>query len=139
MIKLNLENVILLHDIVLEETGGLKGVRDINMLDCSLANVYQTFDNQELYPTVEEKGARLGYSLITNHPFIDGNKRIGVLVMLTFFELNGVNLKYSDDDLIKIGIHVADGSMDYKTLLKWVVASELSAKTENESQNSAIL
>ena len=139
MIKLDTENVILLHDIVLEQTGGLKGIRDINILDSSLQNVYQTFDNQELYPTLEEKGARMCYSLITNHAFVDGNKRIGILVMLAFFEINGVNLKYSDDDLIKIGIHVADGTMDYPTLLKWVVASEISAEAETQSQNSASL
>lgn len=139
MIKLDVENVVLLHDIVLKQTGGLKGVRDINMLDCSLSNVYQTFDDQELYPTIEEKGARMCYALITNHPFVDGNKRIGILVMLSFFELNGVNLKYSDDDLIKIGVHVADGTMDYQTLLKWVVSSEISAGVETQEQNSASL
>lgn len=139
MIKLDVENVVLLHDIVLKQTGGLKGVRDINMLDCSLQNVYQTFDDQELYPTIEEKGARMCYALITNHPFVDGNKRIGILVMLSFFELNGVNLKYSDDDLIKIGVHVADGTMDYQTLLKWVVSSEISAGVETQEQNSASL
>jgi death-on-curing protein len=138
MIKLNIENVIMLHDMLLEQSGGLQGIRDENLLESAIESVYQTFDDQELYPTIEEKGARMCYSLISNHAFADGNKRIGILVMLSFFELNGINLKYSDDDLIKIGIHIADGSMDYETLVKWVFASEISAGLDNQ-QNSAVL
>ena len=138
MIKLTKQNVIMLHDIILEQSGGLSGIRDENLLESAIESVYQTFDDQELYPTIEEKGARMCYSLISNHTFADGNKRIGVLTMLSFFELNGVNLKYSDDDLIKIGIHIADGSMKYETLVKWVIASEISAQVETQ-QNSASL
>ena len=138
MIKLSVENVLTLHDLLIEEIGGCPGVRDMNLIESAIEGVYQTFDDQELYPTIEEKGARMCYCIISNHAFVDGNKRIGILTMLSFFELNGVNLNYSDDDLIKIGIHIADGSMDYETLVRWVVASEISAETQNY-QNSAAL
>lgn len=76
----------------------------------------------DFYPTKEEKGARVGYNLISNHAFVDGNKRIGVYVMLTFLEVNGIRLEYTDDELVRIGLSVADGSMSYEALLGWVIA-----------------
>ena len=72
---------------MVEETGGSFGIRAEELLDSALEGIFQTFDGKELYPTKEEKGARLGYSLISSHAFIDGNKRIGMYVMLTFLEL----------------------------------------------------
>jgi death-on-curing protein len=74
-----------LHDFLIKETGGIDGVRDFGTLDSALQNPFLTFDLNDLYPSIEEKAARLCYSLISNHTFIDGNKRIGMLVMLTFF------------------------------------------------------
>lgn len=81
MIRFSQEKVLLLHQLITEETGGDNGVRDYGLLDSTLESVYQTFDGQELYPTKQEKGARLGYTLISNHAFVDGNKRIGMYVM----------------------------------------------------------
>ena len=81
MIAFSEEKVLLLHQLLIEETGGSLELRDINLLDSALENIFQTFDGKELYPTKEEKGARLGYSLISNHAFVDGNKRIGMYVM----------------------------------------------------------
>ena len=90
MIKFSREKVLLLHQLITEETGGDAGVRDFGLLDSALENIYQTFDGQELYPTKQEKGARLGYTLISNHAFVDGNKRIGMYVMLSFLQVNGI-------------------------------------------------
>ena len=67
------------------------------------------------------KAARLGYSLIKNHPFFDGNKRIGILSMLTFLELNGMAIDCADEELVRIGLCAADGSMDDKTLRDWII------------------
>lgn len=120
MIKFSKEKVLLLHQLIAQETGGSIGVRDEGLLESALETAFSGFGNQEFYPTKEEKGARLGYSLISNHAFVDGNKRIGVYVMLTFLEVNGIRLDCTNEDIVKIGLGVADGSMDYETLLAWV-------------------
>ncbi len=121
MIKFSKEKVLLLHQLIAEETGGSIGVRDEGLLESALENAFSSFGSQEFYPTKEEKGARLGYSLISNHAFVDGNKRIGVYVMLTFLEVNGIRLDCTNEEIVEIGLSVADGSMDYKALLAWVI------------------
>ena len=124
MIKFSKEKVLLLHQIMAEATGGSVGVRDNDLLESALENCFATFDGIELYPTKEEKGARLGYSLISNHAFVDGNKRIGMHIMLSFLELNGIRLCCSDDDIVCAGLGVASGKMDYEDLLEWVRSHE---------------
>lgn len=104
MKKLSTEMVLRLHDLVAIESGGSVGVRDNGLLDSALEGAFQTFGGKKLYPEKEEKGAWLGYSLVSNHPFVDGNKRIGLLVMLTFLELNMVLLDFTDDELISLGL-----------------------------------
>ena len=121
MIRFSKEKVLLLHKILAEATGGMSGVRDEAMLDSALESAYAGFGDKELYPTKEEKGARLGYALISNHAFVDGNKRIGIYVMLSFLEMNGVPVQCSDEELVRIGLSVADGSMEYDELLQWVL------------------
>ena len=121
MIRFSKEKVLLLHKLLAEATGGGVGVRDEALLDSALEAAYAGFGEREVYPTKEEKGARLGYALISNHAFVDGNKRIGVYVMLSFLEMNGIRIKCSDSELVHIGLSVADGSMDYAELLQWVL------------------
>ena len=120
MIRFSQEKVLLLHQLIIEETGGSPELRDINLLDSAIEGVYQTFGGKELYPTKEEKGARLGYTLISNHAFVDGNKRIGMYVMLTFLEVNGIQMDCTNEDVIFAGLSVASGSMNYEQLLAWV-------------------
>ena len=120
MIKFSKEKVLLLHQLIAEETGGSVGVRDEGLLESALETAFSSFGGQEFYQTKEEKGARIGYNLISNHAFVDGNKRIGVYVMLTFLEVNGIRLDCTNADVVKIGLGVADGSMDYEDLLAWV-------------------
>ena len=121
MIKFDKEKVLLLQQLVIKSSGGSAGVRDMGLLESAIENVYQTFDGVELYPSKEEKGARLGYSLVSNHAFVDGNKRIGLLVMLSFLAINGINMKYTDDELISVGLSLADGKYSYNDLLSWVI------------------
>ena len=78
MIKFSKEKVLLLHKLIAEETGGSIGVRDEALLESALENVFSGFGGQEFYPAKEEKGARIGYALISNHAFVDGNKRVAV-------------------------------------------------------------
>lgn len=74
-----------------------------------------------LYKSLEAKAARLGYSIIKNHPFTDGNKRIGMLAMMVFLELNGAGLTCTDQDIVETGLRIAAGEMDDKELLEWIL------------------
>ncbi len=120
MIKFSQEKVLLLHKLITAETGGDPNVRDIALLNSALESAFQTFDGQELYPTKEEKGARIGYALISNHAFVDGNKRIGMYVLLTFLETNGIKIRPTVDDVARVGLAVAAGEMQYEDLLEWI-------------------
>ncbi len=122
MIRLSKEKVLLLHRLLADATGGSVGLRDEGLLESALEAAFGSFGGQDFYPTGEEKGARLGYNLISNHAFVDGNKRIGVYVMLTFLEVNGICLECTNGDIVEVGLGVADGSMDYEALLAWVRA-----------------
>ena len=120
MIKLSKDKVLLLHKLIAEETGGSIGVRDEALLESALEGAFAGFGERELYPTKEEKGARLGYTLISNHAFVDGNKRIGMYVMLTFLEVNGLRVECTNEEVAEVGLAVAAGTMDYEALLSWV-------------------
>lgn len=121
MIKFSKDKVLLLHQLMAEATGGSVGVRDEALLDSALENAFAGFGGQEFYPTKEEKGARLGYTLISNHAFVDGNKRIGMYVMLTFLEVNGIRLECTNDEVAEVGLAVAEGRMSYEELCDWVI------------------
>ena len=121
MIKFSKEKVLLLHQLMAEATGGSVGVRDEGLLDSALEGAFAGFGDEEFYPKKEEKGARLGYTLISNHAFVDGNKRIGVYIMLSFLEMNGIRLQCTDDELVDIGLSVASSRMRYEELLQWVL------------------
>ena len=122
MIKFSKEKVLLLHKLIAAETGGSVGVRDEGLLESALEGAFASFDGLDLYPSKEEKGARLGYTLISNHAFVDGNKRIGMYIMLTFLEVNGIRLECTNDEIVEVGLSVASGQMRYEELLDWVFA-----------------
>ena len=122
MIKFSKEKVLLLHKLIAAETGGSVGVRDEGLLESALEGAFASFDGQDLYPSKEEKGARLGYTLISNHAFVDGNKRIGMYMMLTFLEVNGIRLECTNDEIVEVGLSVAAGQMRYEELRDWVFA-----------------
>ena len=124
MIKFSQEKVLLLHQLLIAETGGADNVRDFALLDSALQGAFATFGGQELYPTKEEKGARLGFSLISNHAFVDGNKRIGMYVLLTFLETNGIKIHPTVEDVARVGLAVASGEMKYADLLDWILENE---------------
>ena len=136
MIKFSKEKVLLLHRLIAEETGGSIGVRYETLLESALENVFSGFGGQEFYPTREEKGARLGYALISNHAFVDGNKRICMYVMLTFLEVNGIRLDCTNDEVVEVGLAVASGAMDYEALLAWVRAHRVCPSFAPESEKS---
>ena len=120
MTKFSIDKVLLLHQYIAAETGGSVGLRDEGLLESALEGAFATFEGKELYPTKEEKAARIGASLVSNHAFLDGNKRIGMFVMLTFLEVNGIRVECTDEDIVRAGLSLADGSMDYGKLLAWI-------------------
>lgn len=106
---------------MLQSYGGVDGIRDEGLLDSALAAPFATFDGRDLYPSIQTKAVRLGYGLIRNHPFADGNKRIGAHAMLVFLALNGVELDYTQQELIDIIQSVAAGKASAEDLLQWVL------------------
>jgi len=121
MITLDKDQVVRLHRKLLESTGGLDGIRDEALLDSSLISPFQIFDDVELYPSTAAKIARMAYCLVCNHPFVDGNKRIGMYVMLLLLELNRIEAYFTDDDVINIGLELAHGKIDDKQLLEVIL------------------
>ena len=121
MKRLSKEQILMLHSQLIEQTGGTTSVRDFNLLESAIETPFQAFGGVELYPTILSKGTRLGYSLIKNHCMLDGNKRIGIHAMLVFFALNGIELQYTQAELYEMVLAVADGSLEYETMLSWVL------------------
>ena len=120
MIWLSQDQVIYLHDEIINATGGSHVVRDDGILQSVLLAPMQTYDGNELFPSVIEKAARLACGLTQFHPFTDGNKRIGAHSMLVVLELNGISLSYSQKELYDIFMRLADGNAEYSDLTEWV-------------------
>lgn len=125
MKRLSKEQILMLHSQLIEEYGGSDGVRDYNLLDSALENPFQSFGGEELYPTLQARAARLGYGLIKNHCMIDGNKRIGTHAMLVFLAINGIELDYTQKELYETILAIADGSLEYEDLLKWILEHQV--------------
>lgn len=114
----------MLHSQLIEETGGTDGIRDEGLLDSALAAPFQSFGDIDIYPSIQQKAARLGYGLVKNHAFVDGNKRIGAHAMLVFLVLNKIDLDYTQDDLSDAFLKVAAGAMTQADLLEWIVCHQ---------------
>lgn len=121
MIKLTKELIVLLHTDLVNQTGGMNGIRDEGLLESAVNAPFQSFDSVEQYPSIQQKAARLGFGLIKNHAFIDGNKRIGAHAMLVFLELNGISLQYSQDELSNVILDIASGNKGFEELLSWII------------------
>lgn len=127
MIQLDTEHVRVLHAYALAETGGADGVRGGALLDAAVAAPYAGFGGTEFYPSIQAKAARLAFGIIRNHPFVDGNKRVGMLAMLTLLGVNNIALTFTDTELEALGVGVADGTIATEELQAWIEAHEASA------------
>lgn len=125
MILLTVDEIIALHYKLIEKTGGSDGIRDMNLLESAVYGAEASFGDEECYPSTEEKAARLMYALTNNHAFVDGNKRIGVFVMLITLKLNSVELKYSQEELINLGLSVAASQTDYDGIYNWILKHKI--------------
>ena len=121
MKRLSAKQVVALQTELISETGGEDGIRDAGLLDAALNAPFATFGGEDMYPSIQQKAARLGYGLVRNHAFVDGNKRIGAHVMLIFLALNGVELRYEDEELVRVILNVAEGKTGVEGLLEWLI------------------
>ena len=115
------DEAIVIHSILIERFGGTKGIRDKALLESALGRPYQTFDDQELYPSFEEKAAAILESIVTNHPFIDGNKRTGyVLARLTLMEGNK-DFKTEQETKYQFVISISKGELEFEEIKNWII------------------
>ncbi len=125
MIVLSKAQVKFLHSELITKTGGSLGIRDEDLLDSALNSPFQSFAGEEFFPTIQQKAARLCFGLVKNHAFIDGNKRIGTHCMLVFLALNGIDLSYTQQNLVNIILDVASGRIGYNDLLSWIICHQV--------------
>lgn len=125
MILLTTDEIIGLHEKLIERTGGSHGLRDRNLLESAVYSAQAVFDNEDAYPTIEGKTARLCYAITNNHAFVDGNKRIGIFTMLMTLQLNFVKISYTQAELITLGLSVADGNFDYNAVFQWIIKHKI--------------
>ena len=125
MIRLSKPQILLLHEQLIAETGGSSGLRDEGMLDSALNTHFQTFAGKDVYPSLQQKAARLCFGLVKNHPFVDGNKRIGAHVMLVFLALNGIELQHTQTELSEVILQLAAGTLQSTDLLDWILSHQI--------------
>ncbi len=114
------EMVLQIHARLIQESGGSAGLRDEGILDSCLTQPLNAFGGQDLYPNLLEKAAALGFFLVVNHPFVDGNKRIGQAAMEITFVLNGYEIEATVDEQEKLILDLASGTLDKETFFRWV-------------------
>ena len=124
MKTLSQKQILTLHFQLIQEFGGSDGVRDDGLLESALAAPFQTFGGEPVYPSMQAKAAQLGFGIVCNHPFVDGNKRIGAHAMLVFLAVNGIELCYEQQELIDIIMSVASGKTDRNGFLQWILNHE---------------
>jgi death-on-curing protein len=118
MIKI--EKVINIHDILIDKFGGIHGIRDYNALESEINRPFMTFDQQALYPSTTDKAAALIESLISNHPFLDGNKRIGHVLMRYFLLRNGFDISATQAEKFEFVIEIAQGKSNFDQIKNWI-------------------
>lgn len=123
---LAISDIIVLHQKVIDKTGGSHGIRNIGLIESAVNRAFVTFDGNDLYETVEAKIAATTYGLVNNHGFVDGNKRIGIAAMLLLLQLNGYILQYRQDELIELGLGLAAGNLNEKDIQQWIKEHKLS-------------
>lgn len=120
LIELSLEDVLEVHEVAIMKFGGLAGIRDLGLLESAVAQPFQSFAGQDVYPTVAEKAARYAFGIASNHPFVDGNKRTAAACMGAFLRINDITFRPDPSELLAIMLSVASGIMSFSELTEWV-------------------
>jgi len=134
---LTLDEVLELHRLAIERTGGSAGIRDRGLLESALAQPEMTFEGQDMYPTLADKAAALGHSLVMNHPFVDGNKRVGHAAMETLLVLNGFEIVADVDEQERVVLGVAAGTLGREGFTSWV-RSHIVERPKVEASNRSV-
>jgi death-on-curing protein len=119
---LTLVEILVLHRRIIEQSGGADGVRNLGGIESAIAQPQMAFGGEELYPSIESKATALCFSLVMNHPFVDGNKRIGHAAMETFLVLNGFELIADVGSAERTILTLAAGDLSREELLDWVTS-----------------
>ncbi len=117
---ISLDEVLQIHEILIKRFGGTSGLRDKNLLAASLQRPFATFDQAELYPTTIERGAAILESIVTNHPFLDGNKRTGYTLMRLMLLNENLDISASEDEKYEFVIAIAEGNFNFEEIRKWI-------------------
>ena len=120
MIFIDIEDVLLFHEKIIKQAGGSDGMRDIGLIESAIKRPFATFDGTQLYLDDIDKISCMVYSLINNHGFVDGNKRIGIAVMLLLSRLNGIELIYDQKELVELGLNIASGKSKENEIKIWI-------------------
>lgn len=121
----------MLHRLVLDQSGGAPGLRDLGALESAVGQPRQSFGGVDPYPDVPSKAAALGFSLIQNHPFVEGNKRVGHAALETFLQLNGAELSAGVDDAERVVLAIASGKLNRSQFTEWVSANMRATDSSN--------
>lgn len=120
MRSLTIAEILETYQSIMKQSGGLIGILDFGALESAIAQPYMTFDGKELYPSLPEKAATLGFSIIQNHPFVDGNKRTGHAAMAMFLSINNYIINASDDEQVEVILSVASGKLSREEFTIWL-------------------
>jgi death-on-curing protein len=118
--RISTGQIIAIHNRLIGQTGGAEGIRDMNLLDSAVMSPFQTFGGVDLYPDLHTKAAQMGYQLINNHPFLDGNKRSGIHIMFLFLLINGEEITATDKEKIDLGLGIAQGKLSPGAVCHWL-------------------
>ena len=120
MIKITYDDVIRIHKQSIDLYGGLDGIRDKGRIESSINTMYQTIFGEEAYPELTDKSTTLATGIVMGHPFLDGNKRTGVSIMISFLEMNGYSLETTNEDLIELGLEIAQSHYSKEQIKSWI-------------------
>jgi death-on-curing protein len=112
-----------IHKIAIDNFGGADGIRDLSGLESALARPFQTFGGEDLYPSILEKAAAIGESIIVNHPFLDGNKRTGYILMESILRFGGEKISCNDDEIYQFVIKISTGDNKFEQIVEWLKAN----------------
>jgi death-on-curing protein len=121
MKTIDIDDVILFHEKIIDTSGGVHGIKDKGIVESAINRGNYTFDGKDLYPDIFDKISAITYSLINNHGFVDGNKRIGIAVMLLLLKLNGIKIKYSQKEIIELGLNIAKSEFLEYDIKQWLI------------------
>lgn len=117
---LSYEEVLIFHEKLINASGGIHGVRDGGLIKSALGRAFVIFDSMDLYPDLLDKIVATTYALVSNHGFVDGNKRIGLVMMIFLIKNNGLSINYSVDEFIQLGLNLAAGNCSESELKIWI-------------------